>query len=137
LCGAVGWWLSRPRRSTTSDGAPVPPAVPTNPPDRQQFWREAVAAFTASGPTVRAFCRDRGLHEKRFYTWRRTLGQSPVCRPESSPSHAPAAGFVPVRVVPDASVEVVLPGGVTVRLPLSADPPHAARLVAALRGGPC
>jgi transposase-like protein len=121
-----------------SDDVPVlvPPAVPTNPPDREQFWREAIAAFTSSGQTVRAFCRDRGLHEKRFYTWRRNLGLSPAGRPVSSPSHAPVA-FVPVRVVSDASVEVVLPGGVTVRLPLSADPSHAARLVAALRGGPC
>jgi transposase len=117
------------------DAVPVPPSAPATPPDREQFWRETIAAFTASGLSVRAFCLARGLHEKRFYTWRRNLGLSPVARPASSVASTP--GFVPVRVVSDTSLEVVLPGGLTVRVPVSADPSHVARLVAALRGGSC
>ena len=118
-----------------SDPVPVPPSVPASPPEREQFWRETIAAFTTSGLSVRAFCHQRGLHEKQFYTRRRNLGLSPVSRPESS--DMPAPGFVPVRVVSDPTAEVILPGGVTVRLPLSAEASHVARLIAALRGGPC
>ena len=40
--------------------------------------------------------------------------------------------FVPVRVVPDTLVEVVLPNGVQLRLPLAADVEHVARLVKAV-----
>jgi hypothetical protein len=117
-----------------SDDTPIP-SPPTNPSDREPFWRDAVAAFAASGLSVRAFCHARGLHEKRFYTWRRNLGLSPVARPASTPSDAPPArGFVPVRVVSDATAEVVLPGGVVLRVPVTADPAHVARLVAAIRG---
>lgn len=50
------------------DAAPTPSPIPTAPAEREQFWRDAVAAFTASGLSVREFCRQRGLHEKRFYT---------------------------------------------------------------------
>jgi hypothetical protein len=114
-----------------SDPSPV---APTTPADRAQFWRDTLAAFERSGQSVRDFCRSRGLHEKRFYTRRRNLGLSPVDRPTAG-SDAPARPFVPVRLVSDPTAEVVLPGGVTLRVPVSADPSHVARLVAALRGG--
>ncbi len=111
-------------------------ADPTIPVDKAQFWAETITAFTHSGLTVRAFCLARGLEEKRFYTWRRNLGLSPVARPVPA-SDAPARGFVPVRLVSDPTAEVVLPGGVTLRVPLTADPAHVARLAAALRGATC
>jgi hypothetical protein len=113
------------------------PSEPTNPPtDRAAFWRATLAEFATSGQTVRAFCAARGLHEKRFYTWRRDLGLSPVAR-AAPPSDAPARAFVPVRLVSDPTAEVALPGGVVLRVPVSADPAHVARLVAALRGAAC
>lgn len=120
-----------------SDPVPIPAlsAPPGTPTDREQFWRQTIAAFTSSGLSVRDFCRRHGLHEKRFYTWRRNLGLSPVGRPTSSDTSAP--GFVPVRVVSDTPVEVVLPDGTTLRVPPATDPSHVARLVAALRGVPC
>jgi transposase-like protein len=88
---------------------PVPSAVPTAPAEREQFWRQAVAAFESSGLSVREFCRQRGLHERRFYTWRKSLGLNPVdARPAAPVSHArPVPGFVPVRLVPDTAAEVV------------------------------
>lgn len=117
-----------------SESVSIPPSAPATPADRKQFWRETIAAFNTSGLSVRAFCHQRGLHEKRFYTWRRNLGLSPVAHPTPS---TPAPGFVPVRLVSDPTAEIVLPGGVTLRLPLSAEASHVARLVAVLRGGSC
>jgi hypothetical protein len=113
--------------------APTDPPVPA---DKARFWAETITAFTTSGLSVRAFCSARGLEERRFYTWRRNLGLSPVARPAPA-ADAPARGFVPVRVVSDPVAEVVLPGGVVLRVPLTADPAHVARLVAALRGVGC
>ncbi|WP_149113994.1 hypothetical protein [Limnoglobus roseus] len=60
---------------------------------------------------------------------RRTPGRSSDARP--------AGGFVPVRVVSDAAAEVVRPGGVVLRVPVTADPAHVGRLVAAIRGATC
>lgn len=115
---------------------PVPPSASPNRVEREQFWREILAAFTASGVSVRVFCRERGVPEKRFYTWRRKLGLSPVTR--TSPAHSDRnTTFVPVRIVSDLTAEITLPGGLSIRLPVSADPAHVARLVAALRSHPC
>lgn len=92
--------------------------------------------FTASDLSVRAFCRQRGLHEKRLYTWRKNLGLSPAARP-ATPVLPPGRGFVPVRAVADTMAEVVLPGGVTLRVPVVADPAQVGRLIAAVRGAAC
>ncbi|WP_420841923.1 IS66 family insertion sequence element accessory protein TnpA [Fimbriiglobus ruber] len=45
-------------------GAPIPPDRA----DRASFWRQTLAEFDASKVSVRAFCHQRGFHEKRFYT---------------------------------------------------------------------
>ena len=87
-----------------SDPVPVPSPVPTHPAERKQFWRDAITAFATSGLSVREFCRRHGLHEKRFYTWRKHLGLSPVDdRPTSGTR--PVPGFVPVRLVADDTTE--------------------------------
>jgi transposase len=102
---------------------------------REQFWRDTVAAWRQSGQSVRAFCAARGVSEATFFARRRELiDRAPL---PQSPAPAPAAPFVPVNVVPDPTAEVVLPGGLIVRVPVAADPAAVARLVAALGGGPC
>ena len=40
-------------------------------------------------------------------------------------------------MIPDPTIEIVLPGGLVVRVPVGADPAAVARLVAALGGAPC
>jgi hypothetical protein len=40
-------------------------------------------------------------------------------------------------VVPDPTIEILLPGGLVVRAPVVADPAAIARLVAALGDRPC
>lgn len=103
-----------------SDPVPVPQPVPTAPADREPFWRQTIAAFNASGLSVREFCRRHGLHERRFHAWRKSLGLSPVARavPASSSAVAPSVPrFIPVRLVADATAEVVVPSGLTVRVP--------------------
>jgi transposase-like protein len=98
-------------------------------PDRERFWREAVANWKKSGRTIAAFCAARGLSQASFYAWRRQLaGRDRV---------APAATFVPLTVVPDAVVEIVLPTSVVVRVPAAADAAAVAKLVAALGSVPC
>ena len=114
-------------------------------PAREQFWREAVAAWQESGQTIRAFCAARRLSEASLYAWRRELAQRDRARrpgarkwsralPKSSRS---AAKFVPLQVLPSALVEVVLPTGVVVRVPTGVEATAVASLVAALRATSC
>jgi transposase-like protein len=99
---------------------------------REQFWREVVAAWQESGRSVRAFCHSRRLQEASFYAWRRTLRQRDQQRAAAQPSK-----FVPVRVVPDALLEIVLPTGLVVRVPAATEAATVATLVAALRAASC
>ena len=102
---------------------------------REQFWRDTIAAWQESGQSVRAFCAARSISEATFFARRREL----IDHKPSGPSadQPPAPHFVPVHVVPDPTIEVVLLGGLVVRVPAAADPAAVARLVAALGGGPC
>lgn len=102
-------------------------------PQREQFWREAVAAWQKSGLSVRAFCAGRGLREPSFYFWRRALRERAARRPAAR--RRPT--LVPLRVVPEAVLEVVLPTGVVVRVPAGAEASRVASLVVALRVTAC
>ncbi|MEO2089341.1 MAG: hypothetical protein ABGY75_07575 [Gemmataceae bacterium] len=103
-------------------------------------WRTAFATWRRSGLSVAAFCRSRDLNLSSFYRWRKILDdhdRPATTRPRSEPDPLPVQSFVPVRVIPDAVVEVILPSGLQLRVPLSADAPQLARLVRALGAPPC
>jgi hypothetical protein len=102
-------------------------------PKLEQFWRTTFAAWQQSGQSVRDFCIRRHLSQASFYAWRRTLQQR---HRQRSPATAPPR-LVPLRVVPTATLEVVLPSGLVVRVPEGADATTVADLVAALRATPC
>lgn len=95
--------------------------------DHDQFWREAIAAWKASGQSVTAFCAARGLAESTFHLKRRTLTFPNSSRP--TPPADPT--FAAVRLIPDPTVEIIVPGGLILRVPAGA------RLVLALWGEPC
>ena len=103
-------------------------------------WRTTIAMWRSSGLSVAAFCRSRDLNLSSFYRWRKILDnvdRPAAARPRSEPDSLPCPSFVPVRVIPDAVVEVILRSGVQLRAPLSADAPQLARLVRALGAPPC
>ncbi len=103
-------------------------------------WRTAFATWRSSGLSVAAFCRSRELNLSSFYRWRKILNdldRPSATRPRSQPDPVPPQSFVPVRVIPDAVVEVILPSGLQLRVPLSADARQLARLVLALGAPRC
>ena len=109
-------------------------------PGHVERWRTIVANWRSSGLSVTAFCRSQALNKSGFHRWRTILEQ--IERPSTSPPPSPdtttaATAFVPLRVIPDALVEVILPSGLQLRVPLSADVQQLARLVLALGALPC
>ncbi len=103
-------------------------------------WQTILADWRSSGLSVAAFCRSRQVNPAGLYHWRKILdelaGASPTPHQAPVPT-TPATAFVPVRVIPDAVIEVVLPSGIQLRVPLSADAQQLARLVLALGATSC
>jgi hypothetical protein len=102
-------------------------------PQLEHFWRETLAAWHKSGKPVRAFCASRRLSQASFYGWRRTLRE----RDRQRSAAPPLPRLVPLRVVPGAVLEVVLPTGLVVRVPDGAEAAAVATLVTALRTATC
>jgi len=56
---------------------------------KERFWREHVARQAAAGLTVRAYCRQHGLTEPSFYSWRQELARrAATIRNEAPPTVA-------------------------------------------------
>src|SRR5262245_50961077 len=97
----------------------------------EPFWRDLIDRWKVSGQSIAAFCAASHVSQATFYAWRKRL----AARARSTARPAPA--FAAVRVVPDATVEVILPTGLLVRVPIGTNPVVIARLIAAFGGGAC
>ena len=97
----------------------------------EPFWRDLIDRWKVSGQSITAFCAASHVSQATFYAWRKRL----AARARSTARTAPA--FAAVRVVPDATAEVILPTGLVVRVPIGTDPVVIARLIVALGGGAC
>ena len=119
--------------------------------DRAMYWQRLLAEWARSGLSQAEFCRRRGIKAVNLAWWKRRLKGTDDAgggRPARQPSRAGRKGFVEVALrrgsssVPalrtsflvPASVryELMLPGGVGLRLPDDFDPERVARLVQAL-----
>jgi hypothetical protein len=96
-------------------------------PARERHWRAVMADWEASGTSVREFCRRRQLAEPSFYAWRCELRK----RDAKPAPRSASPTFVPVTVLPAATIEVRCPSGHVVSLP-HADAATLRNLFAAL-----
>lgn len=42
--------------------------------EKHEYWSKLIAEQEASGQTIRAFCKERGVADHCFYFWRKRLG---------------------------------------------------------------
>jgi hypothetical protein len=115
--------------------------VPRSGSGKASFWRDAFAAFEASGQSVSSFCQARGLKVPTFYAWRLRLKATaqPSLSPGSSGRHSASPAFLPVVVEPrscvaDETLQVELRGGRVLRLPASMPAARLAEVLHALEG---
>jgi transposase-like protein len=108
---------------------------------KERIWREAIADQQRSCESVKAFCRARGLNESSFYRWRKKIRLRD--RQTGGEKNAPPL-LAPVVVVdgpstrePSASIEIVLAGGTTVRVPSGATREQLGMVFAVLELGGC
>ena len=116
--------------------------------EQRQFWRMVFQTHQASGLTIKQFCKNEGISEAAFYSWRKKLaahdeppkhdGPSAVSR-EFIEVHLPArpAGL-PVRQTgglnpSPAVLELVFASGHALRIPAGADPAFLGHVLSALK----
>lgn len=90
---------------------------------RWELWQQWVAEQEKSGTSVRAFCKQRGLAEHNFYSWRKRVRTT-----------SPAITFALVETKPSKDVvmiELVLAQGDRLRIP--ADEPTLRMVLSVLR----
>ncbi|MBV8556029.1 MAG: IS66 family insertion sequence element accessory protein TnpB [Planctomycetaceae bacterium] len=131
---------------------PVKPRRPRDP-AKEKHWRGIIQRHQRSGLSVHAFCEREGLKDGNFLWWRRELNRRdrekttahPISSDKESPQPSASPVFLPVRVV-DAGVEaarqttpieILLPYGPTVRVPVGFDPWTLGEILAVLEGRRC
>lgn len=91
-------------------------------------WQALFTEQAASGLSVAAFCRDRGINPSYFGIRRKQLAPTVP---------APDSAFIPVALTGSGQapgVDIVLGEALRVRVPLCVSPTWLAALVCALRG---
>ncbi|MBM7457304.1 hypothetical protein HNR62_003216 [Oceanisphaera litoralis] len=81
--------------------------------DLQQFWRQTLADWQASGLTGAAYCKQQSLVYHRFVYWRQKLN-----KPDHQDDTRTPAGFARVAPVPEhrlaEQLTLSFPNGITV-----------------------
>lgn len=97
-----------------------------------QAWMARLARFADSALTVAAFCDRERVSVSSFYYWKR---QCEDARPAASAATVP---LLPVRLTTHATpVELLLPGGVVLRLGPGCDLDFVRALLGTLEVIPC
>jgi hypothetical protein len=85
-------------------------------------WRGLLGRQAGSGLSVAEFCRRQDVSQPSFYQWRKRLrGERPggfERPPAQGDGPMPAGNFLPLSVVGAAGVEVELPCGALIHIPL-------------------
>ena len=122
-------------------------------PHKERFWRETIEEQRRSGLSIAAYCERHELKAWTFRWWqhelrrrdRQGVQRSMTKRSSSSTELVLSSAFLPVQVVPDeaiavaesTSIEVVLPGGSTIRVGRGFDPTTLDAVLAVLEARQC
>lgn len=106
--------------------------------ERARYWREHLDRWARSGLSQAAFCRRHGLKAVTFGWWKQKLvtERAHIRRRGASAGRASSVArrtdFVEVAMTGAdmAAYEVVLSGGVVLRLPADFDPGRVSQLIA-------
>jgi transposase-like protein len=80
----------------------------------RELWRQRIAQQEDSGQSIRAYCRERGLHEHAFYGWRQQL------RKQSAPVKFTLVETRSAEAETAPPIELMLASGDCLRIPRDA-----------------
>ncbi len=106
---------------------------------KERLWRARFAEFSASGLSVREFCRQESITEPTFYSWRKELRRRDAERARSEQSAPENSRLIPVAVVEakarseqavgDHAVEICTPSGFRLRFGRDVNPEMISQLL--------
>ena len=91
-------------------------------------WAERIAAQQRSGITVKQFCKEEGLTEYSFYSWRKRLQKKEPVR-----FALVDRGAARLALAPEAPLELVLASGERLRIGAGVDSATLRTVLEALR----
>ena len=94
----------------------------------QDNWKRIISEQEASGKSVSAYCRDRGINGKTFYNWRKKLGSRQETKPE---------GFIQIKATENRSGKVLriqTPGGYHLEVEPGTEKNYVQSILAILAG---
>jgi transposase len=101
--------------------------------DQRQFWQMAIETWQSSGLSIRRFCKQEGLSEPSFYSWRKRLTQvdEPDADKEAVSQSEP---FIQVSLPTEkhGGLELVFSSGHTLRISSPADTQTLTTVLSAL-----
>jgi hypothetical protein len=104
--------------------------------EKEEFWRQQMEGFAASGLSVKAYCAQQGIAVANWYYWRKRLGK----RAESPVMASGVEEFLPITLAPNRAsmpaVEIQLLSGRSLKLSAPLDTSWLQSLVRVLEG-PC
>ena len=106
--------------------------------DQIEFWKMVLQTFKSSNLSIHQFCKQEGLAEWAFYSWRRKLiGRQPQksVSPTTTPDN-PAFIEVPVINQRLQPLELVLKGGHILKIPSGIDQGTINKVFSALKETP-
>ena len=98
--------------------------------EKEEFWRLALREHQQSGLTIRAFCQREGLSEPAFYAWRKKIENRQATNVPEPVSEL--GKLLPLEIVDSADdqlLEIVTPGGFTLRCGYAVEASRLAALV--------
>ncbi len=113
--------------------------------EKRREWEARLGRWRSAGSSVRQFCREEGVNEQSFYSWRRRLsvvGNDRTRRRESSVRSANRVpsnktSFVPLHVIGGGgdgmSAEIRLPSGSWLRVTNSVEESRLRTLLRVIR----
>jgi transposase-like protein len=107
--------------------------------EQRQFWQMVIETWQSSGLSIRQFCKQEGLSEPAFYSWRKKLTKGNKLETDKQKElNSPA--FIEVSMPKDnpVALELVLSSGNTLRIGSAADNKTLGNVLSALhREGLC
>ena len=102
---------------------------------KEEFWRLTLREHQQSGLTIRAFCQREGLSEPSFFAWRKRIENRNSTHRSTEPA-SELGELVPLDIIdsPEGdSLEIVTPGGFTLRCARAVDPSRLGALIDVIR----